>query len=169
MCNRQRLAFLGHAHVGRRHADLDDRAGQVPGEEGLFEHGGVADGLDAHVGAVAVGERADRLHRIGRRGVDGVGGTELAGELELAGVEVDPDAPADVIGDEPVWHDGTVVGWITSGGYAHHSALSLALGYIPSELVDAGGGFEIEIIGRRRPAVIRHEPVLDPQGLRMRA
>ena len=34
-------------------------------------------------------------------------------------VEPDPDDPADVIGDEPVWHDGTVVGWITSGGYGH--------------------------------------------------
>ncbi|MEZ5251552.1 MAG: glycine cleavage T C-terminal barrel domain-containing protein [Ilumatobacteraceae bacterium] len=84
-------------------------------------------------------------------------------------VDVDPDAPADVIGDEPVWHDGEVVGWITSGGYAHYSGVSLALGYIPTSLVSAGSGFEIEIIGRRRPAAIRHEPVLDPQGLRMRA
>ena len=88
-------------------------------------------------------------------------------------VDVDPEAPADVIGDEPVWHDGpggsTVVGWVTSGGYAHHSGVSLALGYIPAELVESEGGFEIEIIGRRRPAVVRHEPVLDPQGLRMRA
>jgi dimethylglycine dehydrogenase len=88
-------------------------------------------------------------------------------------VEVDPDAPADVIGDEPVWHEGpdgsAVVGWITSGGYAHYSGLSLALGYIPTELVRSDGRFEIEIIGRRRPAVIRHEPVLDPEGLRMRA
>src|SRR6185295_18745845 len=35
-------------------------------------------------------------------------------------VEPDPDAPADVIGDEPIWHDGSVVGWVTSGGYGHH-------------------------------------------------
>ena len=35
-------------------------------------------------------------------------------------VEPDPDDPADVIGDEPVWHDGEVVGWVTSGGYGHH-------------------------------------------------
>lgn len=84
-------------------------------------------------------------------------------------VDVDPDAPADVLGDEPVWHDGTVVGWITSGGFAHYSGVSLALGYIPTELVQSNGAFEIEIIGRRRPAVIRHEPVLDPQGLRMRS
>ncbi|TPW09770.1 MAG: dimethylglycine dehydrogenase, partial [Acidimicrobiaceae bacterium] len=92
-------------------------------------------------------------------------------------VDVDPDAPADVIGDEPVWHVGPegerVVGWITSGGYAHYSAVSLAMGYIPTELAaptdEAGGRFEIEIIGRRRPAKLQHGPVLDPQGLRMRA
>ena len=32
----------------------------------------------------------------------------------------------------------TVVGWITSGGYAHYSGVSLAWGYIPAELADAG-------------------------------
>jgi dimethylglycine dehydrogenase len=84
-------------------------------------------------------------------------------------VDVDPEAPADVIGDEPVWHDGQVVGWITSGGYAHYSQASLAMGYIPTELVDKKSGFEIEIIGKRRPAVILHEPILDPSGSRMRA
>jgi dimethylglycine dehydrogenase len=84
-------------------------------------------------------------------------------------VDVDPERPADVIGDEPVWHDGKVVGWVTSGGYAHYSGVSLALGYIPTELADATDGFEIEIIRGRRPARIRHEPALDPQGLRMRA
>ena len=39
---------------------------------------------------------------------------------------------ADTIGDEPVWHDGKVVGWITSGGYAHYSGKSVALGYVPA-------------------------------------
>ncbi len=90
-------------------------------------------------------------------------------KLVMFTVDVDPDAPADVIGDEPVWHDDKVVGWITSGGYAHYSGVSLALGYIPTELATAESGFEIEIIGRRRPAALQHEPVLDPQGLRMRA
>ncbi|MFN6118840.1 MAG: FAD-dependent oxidoreductase [Actinomycetes bacterium] len=90
-------------------------------------------------------------------------------KLVMFEVDVDPEAPADVIGDEPVWHDGEVVGWITSGGYAHYSGVSLALGYVPTELATAESGFEIEIIGRRRPATLRHEPVLDPQGLRMRA
>ncbi|MFM8867164.1 MAG: FAD-dependent oxidoreductase, partial [Ilumatobacteraceae bacterium] len=90
-------------------------------------------------------------------------------KLVVFKVDVDPEAPADVIGDEPVWHDGNVVGWITSGGYAHYSQASLAMGYIPTELVDKKSGFEIEIIGKRRPATILHEPILDPSGSRMRA
>jgi dimethylglycine dehydrogenase len=87
-------------------------------------------------------------------------------------VEPEPDDPADVIGDEPIWHDDKVVGWVTSGGYGHSAGVSLALGYVPTELADADGpggqGFEIEIIGRRRPARLQPEPVHDPQGLRMR-
>jgi dimethylglycine dehydrogenase len=76
---------------------------------------------------------------------------------------------ADVIGDEPIWHDGKVVGWITSGGYAHYSKASVALGYVPAELVDpATTGFEIEIIGVRRPARLQLEPLFDPAGRRMR-
>ncbi len=87
-------------------------------------------------------------------------------------VEPDPDDPADVIGDEPVWHDGSVVGWITSGGYGHHVRASIALGYVPTALATpdgpGGSGFEIEIIGRRRPARLQPEPPFDPAGLRMR-
>jgi len=85
-------------------------------------------------------------------------------------VEPDPDDPADAIGDEPIWHDGSVVGWVTSGGYAHWCRASVALGYVPAALADpaADGRFEIEIIGRRRPARLQPEPLLDPEGRRMR-
>ena len=91
-------------------------------------------------------------------------------KLVMFKVDVDPERPADVIGDEPVWHNGSVVGWITSGGYAHYSGVSLAMGYIPTELAAEGTtGFEIEIIGKLRPASLQLEPVLDPSGSRMRA
>ncbi|MFZ4531840.1 MAG: GcvT family protein [Alsobacter sp.] len=76
---------------------------------------------------------------------------------------------ADAIGDEPVWHDGKVVGWITSGGYAHHSKTSVALGYVPMALAGETTGFEIEIIGERRAARRLAEPLFDPSGSRMRA
>ncbi len=79
------------------------------------------------------------------------------------------DNGADAMGDEPVWHAGKVVGWITSGGYAHHVAKSLALGYVPAALAEADGSFEIEILGERRPAELAREPLFDPQGRSMRS
>ncbi len=77
-------------------------------------------------------------------------------------------ADADAIGDEPVWHDGQVVGWVTSGAYGHWVGKSIALGYVPAALAHAGGGFEVEILGERRPAVLAPQPLHDPTGERMR-
>ena len=74
---------------------------------------------------------------------------------------------ADCIGDEPVWHEGKVVGWITSGDFCHHAGKSLALGYIPAKLA-AADRFEVEILGERRTATLAQRPVFDPSGKRMR-
>ena len=80
---------------------------------------------------------------------------------------VDAD-DADAIGDEPVWHDGEVVGWITSGGHGHCVGKSIALGYVPAALATVASAFELEILGERRAASLAREPLLDPQGERMR-
>jgi dimethylglycine dehydrogenase len=73
-----------------------------------------------------------------------------------------------VIGDEPIWHDGTVVGRVTSGGYAHAAKASVALGYVPAGLADATAGFEIEVLGDRRSATRLDECLFDPTASRMR-
>ena len=75
---------------------------------------------------------------------------------------------ADVMGDEPIWVDGKVVGWVTSGGYGHWVDQSLAQGYIPGELVKPDMQLEIEILGERRPARLQMAPPFDPEALRMR-
>jgi dimethylglycine dehydrogenase len=107
---------------------------------------------------------------IGRAAYEAELATGPTRRLVMLVVDPDPDDPADVIGDEPIWHDGEVIGWVTSGGYGHHVKASLALGYVPTELAALGGeaSFEIEIIGRRRPARIQPEPLFDPTGARMR-
>jgi dimethylglycine dehydrogenase len=91
------------------------------------------------------------------------------GKLRRVSMVVDA-GDADVLGDEPIWHGGKVVGWVTSGGYAHYVDKSMAQGYVPRELGgDTGkGAFEIEIIGDRRRATIISEPPFDPQAQRMR-
>jgi dimethylglycine dehydrogenase len=92
---------------------------------------------------------------------------EKGGALRLAAFTVDAQ-DADAIGDEPIWHDGKVVGWVTSGAYGHSIGMSLALGYIPASLAQADSGFEIEIIGQRRKAARQHAAAVDPTGSRMR-
>jgi len=76
---------------------------------------------------------------------------------------------ADAIGDEAVWKDGKVVGWITSGGYCHHVDCSYATGYVASDaLADSENArWQLEILGEMRDARLQHEPLLDPQGTRM--
>ena len=75
---------------------------------------------------------------------------------------------ADAIGDEPVWHEDKVVGWVTSGGYGHYVGKSIALAYIPAPLANASTGFEVEILGERRNAGLAPRPLHDPTGSRMR-
>ena len=80
---------------------------------------------------------------------------------------------ADCIGNEPIWHAGPdgkqVVGWVTSGGFAHHSAMSVALGYVPTSLARSDGLWEIEVVGVMRSAELLSEAPFDPAGKRMRS
>jgi dimethylglycine dehydrogenase len=91
---------------------------------------------------------------------------QSGGTLRRISMIVDA-ADADVLGDEPIWHGGKVVGWVTSGGYAHYVDKSLAQGYVPKELAGEQD-FEIEIIGDMRKARAIAEPLFDPRGERMR-
>ena len=77
-------------------------------------------------------------------------------------------ADADVWADEPIWKDGEVVGFVTSGGYAHYVRKSVALGFVPTAMAEDGARFEIEILGERREATLVAEPLFDPRGERMR-
>jgi dimethylglycine dehydrogenase len=77
-------------------------------------------------------------------------------------------ADADALGDEPIWHEGKVVGWVTSGAFGHRVNHSLALGYVPAAIAGATSGFEIEIIGERHLAGPLSEAAYDAKGSRMR-
>jgi dimethylglycine dehydrogenase len=88
------------------------------------------------------------------------------GRLRLRCFVIDA-ADADVIGDEPIWHLGKVCGWVTSGGYAHGSRLSVAMGYVPRELSDHAEGWEIEILGERRSARLQPKPLFDADAQRL--
>jgi dimethylglycine dehydrogenase len=95
---------------------------------------------------------------------------QAGGKLRRVSMVVDA-GDADVLGDEPIWYENKVIGWVTSGGYAHYVDLSMAQGYVPRELAGdiRDGAFEIEIIGEKRRATIITAPPFDPEGKRMRS
>lgn len=89
------------------------------------------------------------------------------GKMRLRAFIMDAE-DADVIGDEAIWHGGAVVGWITSGGYAHNAGKSIAMGYVPREVADETEGFEIELLGKRHKARLQPVALFDPELERMR-
>ena len=75
----------------------------------------------------------------------------------------------DVAGDEPIWCNGDPAGWVTSGGYAHYSDTSVALGYVPTALASHDVEFEVEIVGERRAARLLEDCLWDAAGTAMRS
>jgi len=74
----------------------------------------------------------------------------------------------DVCNDEAILKDGSCIGYVTSGGYAHSVGQSIALGYIPTELSKTGMALEVEINGETYAARIIDKPLYDPAGHKMR-
>ena len=92
---------------------------------------------------------------------------ESGGKLRLR-VFVVEAKDADAIGDEPIRYEGEVKGWVTSGGYAHASGVSVAMGYVAKEIADKQYGWSIDILGETLPAAPQIEPIFDPSAERMR-
>lgn len=90
------------------------------------------------------------------------------GPLRLRGFVVQADT-ADVIGDEPLFHQGSVCGWVTSGGFAHNAGVSYAMAYVPKELAEQEDDWEVEILGHKRTARMQKTPLFDASGSRMRS
>ena len=72
---------------------------------------------------------------------------------------------ADVVAYEPIFIDGAVRGFCTSGGYSHHTGKSIAFGLVPRDTPE-DAEVEIEILGHRRRATALTAPIFDPEGSR---
>ena len=75
---------------------------------------------------------------------------------------------------EVVLRDGVAVGYVRAASYGHTLGGAVGLAMIePRQVVDAAylssGRWEVDIAGRRYPAVVSLKPLYDPQNLRIRA
>ncbi len=93
---------------------------------------------------------------------------EHGADMRMVTLVVEADE-VDCSGSEAVMHEGTCVGYVTSGGYAHHTGNSVAIAYAPTALALDGNAFEVEILGQQRPARLHQAPLYDPSGARMRS
>lgn len=69
-----------------------------------------------------------------------------------------------------IWHNGQVVGEVTSGYYGHRVGACIGLGMLKTEVNVAGTPVEVEIFGTRYPAVVQEDqPLWDAKNERIRA
>jgi dimethylglycine dehydrogenase len=84
---------------------------------------------------------------------------ENGSKRKLVAFEVETE-DADVVAYEPVWINGRVEGFCTSGGFSHFAQKSIALALIPRDLAQSGLSVEIEILGEMRKAHLLDQPLL---------
>ncbi len=79
-----------------------------------------------------------------------------------------------LLGDEPIYRDGVLVGRTTSGNFAHTLGRSVGMGYVEYE--DGvtpewirSGRYEIEVATQRFPAKVHLNPPYDPRGEKVKA
>ena len=92
---------------------------------------------------------------------------ESGPKIKLVTLVIDIDG-MDVSNDEAIMHEGEAVGYITSGGFAHHLQKSMALGYVPTKMANDGQQLQVEINGNMHNATIHAQPLYDANGGRMR-
>ncbi len=73
-----------------------------------------------------------------------------------------------VLGSEPVYHAGAVVGYVTSAAYGYTVGAPLAYAWLPRALAAPGTSVTIGYFGRRIAATVAVEPAFDPQGDKIR-
>ena len=102
---------------------------------------------------------------VGKAATEAFKADGVARKLVTLTVETDMDVTL----DEAVLKDGDAIGYITSGGYAHHVGKSMAMAYVAAEHAEAGSKVDVEIMGEMKSAEVLGAPIYDANGGRMRS
>ena len=79
------------------------------------------------------------------------------------------DPSAGPSGGEPVFTDDTAVGYVTSAAYGATVDAVLALAWVDRAQAGEGTTLAVGYFGRRVPATVVRDPVVDPDGARVRS
>ena len=88
---------------------------------------------------------------------------------KLVTLEVDETSDADVLGNNPIYENGSVVGRATGGDFGFRLGKSIALGMVKPELANVGQKLKIDILGKMHEATILEESPYDAENKLLRA
>ena len=88
---------------------------------------------------------------------------------KLVTLEVNNVTDADVLGNNPIYQNGKVVGRATGGDFGFRLNKSIALGMVKPELATTGQKLKIDILGKMHDAIILDESPYDPENKLLRA
>ena len=87
---------------------------------------------------------------------------------KLITLEVHNVTDADVLGNNPIYQNGKVVGRATGGDYGFRLNKSIALGMVKPDLATTGQKLKIDILGKMYDATILDESPYDPENKLLR-
>lgn len=103
---------------------------------------------------------------VGKSGL--LAGKQAGLKHQLVTMEVHGITDVDARGSEAIYHQGDVVGRVTSGGYGYRIEKSLALGMLPPTLATIGQTVEIRILGDNYQATVIATSPYDPENTKLR-
>jgi dimethylglycine oxidase len=101
---------------------------------------------------------------VGRSAIAGMTADTVSRGLSCLTVD---DGESVVLGHEPVFLDGQPAGYVTSAAFGHTIGRPIAYAWLPASATP-GTSVEIEYFGRRIPATVATEPLVDPDMARIR-
>ena len=84
-------------------------------------------------------------------------------------LEVHNTKDADVLGNNPIFKDGKVVGRATGGEYGFRLDKSIALAMVKPDLANVGEKLKVDILGKMYEATILEESPYDAENRLLRA
>ena len=136
-----------------------EKSYRMVGTEMSIEYAALESGLDRFV-------QLQKPDFIGRAGL--LAWQEKGFANSFVTLEVKGTTDRDVIGGNPIYRDGELVGRATSGGYGFRLEKSLALAMVSPDCAAVGTALEIDILGDRFAAEIIEESPFDPANERLR-
>ena len=136
-----------------------EKSYRMVGTEMSIEYAALESGLERFV-------QLQKPDFIGREGL--LAWQEKGFANSFVTLEIKDTADRDVIGGNPIYRDGELVGRATSGGYGFRLGKSLALAMVSPDCADLGTALEIDILGDRFAAEIIEESPFDPANERLR-